>query len=265
MNQDAVSTNLLALFDREMRQELVIPDMRKDIFPWGVRFVRPAPGMSFIQYSKLAQGELDGTIDEQISYFQALQQRFTWKIYAHDQAKLLQEGLIARGFEPDEPAAVMALDLEQTASILLAPIQLDVRPIVQRDQLKDIILVLEAVWGGDFSWVSERLGAHLEIPGYLSVFAAYLQDRPVSAAWVYFPPGSQFASLWGGSTLVEQRGKGLYSALLARRVQEAIQRGRRYAFIEAGPESQPIVARRGFTLLTAEQDFEWQPTKTMRP
>jgi hypothetical protein len=136
---------------------------------------------------------------------------------------------------------------------------LDVRPIVQRDQLKDIIRVLEAVWGGDFSWVSERLGAHLEIPGYLSAFAAYLQDRPVSVAWVYFPPGSQFASLWGGSTLVEQRGKGLYSALLARRVQEAIQRGRRYAFIEAGPESQPIVARRGFTQLTAEQDYEWKP------
>jgi hypothetical protein len=265
MIQDMASTNLLTLFDREMRQELVIPDMRKDLFPWGVRFVRPAPGMSFIQYSKLAYDELDRTIDEQISYFRALQQRFTWKIYAHDRAEVLQERLLARGFIPDEPAAVMALDLEQAASMLLAPIQLDVRPIVQRDQLKDIIRVLEAVWGGDFGWVSERLGAHLEIPGYLSAFTAYLQDRPVSVAWVYFPPGSQFASLWGGSTLVEQRGKGWYSALLARRVQEAIHRGRRYAFIETGPESQPIVARRGFTQLTAEQDFEWQPPKTMRP
>jgi hypothetical protein len=42
-------------------------------------------------------------------------------------------------------------------------------------------------------------------------------------------------------------------------VQEAIRRGYRYLVIDAGPESKPIVARHGFSLLTEAYDCEWKP------
>lgn len=39
----------------------------------------------------------------------------------------------------------------------------------------------------------------------------------VSAAWLVIIPGTEFAALWGGSTLAEWRRKGIYRALVARR------------------------------------------------
>jgi hypothetical protein len=53
------------------------------------------------------------------------------------------------------------------------------------------------------------------------------------------------------------RGRGLYQAVLAARVQAARRRGYRYLYIDASPMSRPIVARHGFEQLTTMQWFEW--------
>ncbi|MCU0485485.1 MAG: GNAT family N-acetyltransferase, partial [Anaerolineales bacterium] len=112
--------------------------------------------------------------------------------------------------------------------------------------LQDVITVLAEVWHGDFAWVWDRLGAHLEIPGYLNVYAAYVNDVPASVAWIYFHPGSQFASLWGGSTREAYRRRGLYAALLRARAQAALRQGARYLTVDATPMSAPILERHGF-------------------
>jgi hypothetical protein len=100
------------------------------------------------------------------------------------------------------------------------------------------------------------MGDHLAIPDYLSVYLAYVDEQPACAGWVYFHPGSQFASLKGGSTLPEYRQRGLYTTVLAVRVQEAIRRGYRFLTIEAGPMSRWIVSSHGFQLLTTAYDYE---------
>jgi len=55
-----------------------------------------------------------------------------------------------------------------------------------------------------------------EDPESVVIYIAYCDDVPVSTAWVRFHAGSQFASLWGGSTLPDYRGRGLYTDLLPR-------------------------------------------------
>ena len=65
-------------------------------------------------------------------------------------------------------------------------------------------------------------------PDHLSVYVAYADNVPVACGWIRFPEASPFASLWGGSTVPELRNRGLYTALLAVRVQEARARGWRY-------------------------------------
>jgi hypothetical protein len=134
-----------------------------------------------------------------------------------------------------------------------------VRQVTTAKSLSDIVFVLESVWGGSFQWVYERLGNHLAVPSYLSIYAAYTAGQPASIGWTYFPPGSQFASLWAGSTLPEQRRQGLYTTILAVRLQEALRRGRRYLVVEAGPESRPIVARHGFRQISTLVDYNWEP------
>jgi hypothetical protein len=249
---------ILALYDQQMRREMEFPGMRKDVLPHMVRLVRPAPGMSIIQYSHLNEKNVDAAIQEQIDYFTRLKQPFEWAAYEHDQPVDLTCRLENHGLISEEPGAIMALDLHEVQQALLEPTTADVRQLTQRDQLLDVIKVVQGVWGGDFNWISERLGGHLEIPGYLNIYVAYVDEQPVSTAWIYFHPHSHFADLWGGSTLEGYRKKGLYTAMLALRVQAAIQRGYRFLTIDASPMSQSITAYHGFHQITTVCDFSWK-------
>ena len=56
--------SLLALFDQYQRIDVTYPDMGREAFPNLVRFSRPAPGMSFVLYSRLDETNVDTTIQE---------------------------------------------------------------------------------------------------------------------------------------------------------------------------------------------------------
>jgi GNAT superfamily N-acetyltransferase len=249
--------DVLALYDWEQRREIEFPDMERQVFPHLVRYVRPAPGMSFVLYSDLDEATVDAIIEEQIVYFSALGTPFEWKVYAHDRPADLARRLAARGFETGEPDAIMVLDVAAAPAELLAEPAADVRRLTDPARLADVVSVLEPVWGTDFDWVYERMGGHMAIPNYLSVFVAYVEDKPACAGWTYYSPG-HFAGLWGGSTLEAYRGRGLYTAVLAARVREARARGVRYLTIDAGSMSRPIVARCGFEVITYATACEWK-------
>lgn len=252
------TTPLLELYDQEMRVAMAYPDARREQLPHVVRFLRPAPAMNFILYHQLEEGEMDAVIQAQIADLAPLGQPFTWKLYDHDRPIALRERLLAHGFEEDpEPGAIMVLDLQKAPLPPVSP-EADIRRIEQASGIEDVIAVEEQVWGGSFAWMRQRLGAHLQHPGYLSLYVAYVDDVPAASAWSYFHENSHFASLWGGSTVPAYRRRGLYSALLATRMAEATDRGVPYLVIEAGEMSGPIVARHGFELLTTVRDFEWK-------
>lgn len=250
--------DILALYDRQQRIEIEFPGMRKEVTPHVVRFVRPGSGMNFVLYSWLNESNVDAVIREQVAFFRQWDQPFSWKVYGHDKPHDLDKRLNKHGFVPDEREAIMVLDLENVQPSLLEPVSADIRKIVSREQLQDVIRVEEQVWDGDFGWITERMGGHLELPGYLSVYVAYVDNKPVCTGWTYYYEDSLFAGLWGGSTLTAYRGQGLYSAVLAVRVQEALRRNYRFLTIDASPMSQPIVSKRGFELLTYACDYEWK-------
>ncbi len=251
---------LQALYDQEQRIEIEYPGVRKEVLPGLVRFVRPAPGMNFVLYSHLDEADVDAAIQEQIAYFSQMDQPFEWVVYDHDRPPILKERLLAHGFEPDDPGAIMLLDLQEPPESLAAPVTANVRRLTRADQLDDVVQVEEQVWGRGFAWLKRRLGEHLAVPDYLSVYAVYVDDRPVCTGWIYFHHHSQFANLWGGSTVPGYRRQGLYTAVLAVRVQEAIRRDYRFVTIDAESMSQRIVARHGFRLLTYAQSYEWKGT-----
>lgn len=248
---------LRAWFDREQRIDIVYPDMLKESSPEIVRFIRPKPGMSFIAYSYLTAANADNVIRAQIDDFRQRDLNFTWKIYDYDVPADLAHRLTVWGFVADEPEAVMLLDLEQAPSSLLASPGGDVRRLSRPAQLEDVIQVETEVWGRDFSWMRRRLGQHMQLPGYLEIFVAYVKGQPAAAAWVYLHAASRFATFWGGSTLPEYRRQGLYAALLAARVQVALARGYRFAVVDAGAMSQPILTRHGFRQIATATDYAW--------
>jgi hypothetical protein len=251
--------DLLALYDTQLRIEIEYPGVRKETFPDLVRFIKPAPGMNFISYSRLNEANLDAVIQEQVAYFAPMPQPFSWHVYEHDSPPGLQDRLLAHGFAPDDdPDAVMVLDVADASLTLRQPIAADVRRVTQRDQLDDVVRVEAQVLGGDFGWLKQRLSQHLEIADYLSVYVAYVDEQPACSGWVYFHPHCQFAGLFGGATLPAFRQRGLYTAVLAVRVQEALQRGARFLTTGAGPMSRPILAHNGFRFLTYAYALEWK-------
>jgi GNAT superfamily N-acetyltransferase len=250
--------NLLVRYDKDLRLRIMYPEAYKEITGDVVRIIRRAPGMNVVAFTFANESKLHDVIHREVDYFRPLDQPFTWKVYDHDLLPSLKDKLLDHGFaRDDDPASVMVLDVKNAPALFSQPVEADIRRIDTLDGLKDIIYVLDKVWGGHNTWVNERLGEHFQVPGYLSVYAAYVDDQPASIAWTYFPRG-HFATLFAGSTIAEHRKRGLYTSLLATRVQEIHARGYRYAVVEAGAMSKPIVAKHGFQHLTTVHDYEWK-------
>jgi GNAT superfamily N-acetyltransferase len=116
------------------------------------------------------------------------------------------------------------------------------------------------VWGEDFAWLAKDLQGRVAAePGNVVVLVAEAAGRVVSAAWLVFKDGTDFAGLWGGSTLVEWRGQGIYKALVARRAQIAQNRGVKYLQVDASEDSEPILRRLGFIAITTTTPYVWTP------
>jgi GNAT superfamily N-acetyltransferase len=251
-------SNLLIQYDKDLRMRIMYPEARREITGDVVRFIRRAPGMNMVSFTFANERKLHDVIHQEVDYFVPMKQPFTWKVYDHDLLPSLKEELISHSFvEDNDPAAVMVLDVNNAPAYLFQPVKADIRRVTNLDGLKDVIHVLDTVWGGHNTWVNDRLGNHLKTPGYLSMYVAYVENQPASIAWTYFPHG-HFATLFAGSTIAEYRKQGLYTSLLATRLKEIRERGYPFAVVEAGSMSMPIVAKHGFQHLTTVYDYEWK-------
>jgi GNAT superfamily N-acetyltransferase len=73
-------------------------------------------------------------------------------------------------------------------------------------------------------------------------FVAYGDHNPIGFGRVSASPQSCFAGLWGGSVLSDFRGRGVYRALLAARIQHAKKfNSVRFLRVDALPASRPIL------------------------
>jgi GNAT superfamily N-acetyltransferase len=262
------SNELLALYDQQQRLEIVYPGLRREVTSHAVRHVNDGDPLEWgmVIYSKLDEQTADTAIREQVAYFQSIGQSFEWKVYGHDKPADLQARLLAQGFVADEEEAIMALEVTAAPDLLQGPINADIRRITDPADLKDVTAIEEQVWQEDFSQLEQRLASYLRYhPRFLSVYVAYVDGQPASCAWMDYTDNSQFAGLWGGSTMPTYRQRGLYTALLAIRLQEAQARGIRFLTVDASPMSQPILAKYGFQLLTTAVGCNWSPEQPPGP
>ncbi len=245
---------VLALYDRDERRNTEEMGMRREVAPGVVRLVDTVGTQSAIVFSQLKAQTADAVILREMRYFAELGHVLEWKLFGHDRPADLRQRLLDRGFEPEERESIMVLDLAEPPAALLRPLPEALRRIRTAEALKDVTRVREAVWPGQHPWLEQRLAWMLRTdPERLSVYAIYDDDEPVCAGRIHFPAGSRFASLWGGATLSQRRGRGFYTALLAARVQEAIARHVRFLTIDAGAMSRPIVEKLGFREITWAQ------------
>lgn len=254
---------LRARYDHDQRMAFEEPGVRREVTLHTVRQINENEPESSLLYSKLTRENADQIIDDEIAYFESIGHSFEWKLYSHDTPPDLIERLRRRGFEIDDPETILVLDMQNLSGILMQPVSHDIRRIADPSMVKSLQDVGAAVFGHDLDSLTERLIWELtNYPDYMSLYGAYVDDVLVASSRINYPTNSQFASLWGGGTLEAYRGRGIYTALVAARAQEAIRRGRRFLTIDASPMSRPIVEKLGFVPISTSTPCNWQRKPT---
>lgn len=289
MKQDEV----LAAYDRQMRRDARPdgPGARVERAGRVVRQTGAADDWNGVLWSDLREAgaaEVEAVIAAQVRHYAARGLAFEWKLYSHDHPRDLGRRLLAAGFEP-EPAETLMV--AETAAVVRAldgaagrpPGDARLVPVTDAAGVELLAEVHELAFGTGRDAIRRRLLALLAdepggepervtgaepdgsadsvadgVAGAVAVVAV-VGGRAVSAARMETRPGTDFAGLWGGGTVPEQRGRGLYRALLGFRARIAAERGHRYLQVDASELSRPILHRLGFTALSTTTPYHFTP------
>lgn len=238
---------ILDLFNQHLRIGIIEPNSRRERTDSIIRKVSLSNEPGFISYSEMDESNADKVIEEQISFYKSLNQQFEWKVFDYDQPLDLKERLQQKGFTLEESEALMIADLTETNQLLDTQVSPEVKRLTTEQEIWDIIKLEEEVWNDDYQELGQRLARDLNDPSaHLSLYGAYVDEKIVSAAWMYLHEGTPFASLWGGSTLADYRKRGYYSSLLAIRAREAVEKGYPLLIVDASSMSKPILEKHSF-------------------
>ena len=209
---------------------------------------------SYISFFCFDESLTESIVKEQLAYFNKHNLCFEWKTYSTDKPSNIGEVLLVNGFEKEDSELFMVLELSKAADESFDEYQ--ITEVSDSKGIRDAIRVQEQVWGGDFDWQYNYLMSLKEhSPDSISIYVVYVNDQPVTSAWLTFNEGSPFAGIWGGSTIEEFRGNGYYSLLLNKRIAEAKSRGVKYLTIDASDMSKPIVLKRGFEVVATTTGY----------
>ena len=259
-----MDTSLLAAYDAQVRTALATREPDGVNFDWDGPLLRSTGAhRGFVCYRDLAGlsgAALDELIGRTCAFFDARGEAFEWKTHGHDEPADLPVRLRAAGFVAEDVENVFVGVAAELAGLPSEVPGIEIRELTAAAEFHRVGAMESEVWGEDWNWLAEDLIARRSAdPDNLLVLAAFAGDDLVSAAWLVGNPGTEFAGLWGGSTLAAWRGRGIYRALIARRAQVAAGRGTRYLQVDASPDSTPILQRLGLQKITTTTPYIHQP------
>lgn len=265
------------LYDRCERQGPAFQSETRVRLPGRIRTLPHDDAMAWVDWSDLIGAGLERRIDavlaEERAHGLASGRTFEWKLYHHDAPADLRARLEAAGYRPGEPEAVVVAPVAQVREALheralRAATSGEVRTLraadlagAQRDAFFDgLRAIYRAVYDDPFDGFARRLARQqADAPHEIDLVLMESEGRPLSVGWTWYRADSPFATLWGGATVPEARGRGLYHRLLRVRLDEAARRGRSLASVDAGPMSRPILERIGFRTVALTTPCVAQP------
>lgn len=171
----------------------------------------------------------------------------TWEVVTPPLTDRTVDELTALGLQPSSPpvAVIMALTSPPRAS----PASTLVTAVDTIDEYRVHVSLTHEIFK-----MTDRLPAtmrHIDAHGADDVaersfvrYVARVEGEPAGASTATFAPGA--VMLHSGSTLERLRNRGVYSAMVAHRWNEAVRRGTPRVVTRAGPMSRPILEKLGF-------------------
>lgn len=218
-------------------------------------------GYGFVTYADLAGADtarIEDYVDAAVDYFTARQEvtAIEWKTRAHDVAPRLHETLISRGFVPEEPESIMI----GSAALLARDVTLPDEVEIRQARTDEEIFAMERMQGevfGDPTWRAraEAGVASMAAGADVELWIAVVDGHVVSAGRLEPVADTDFAGLWGGATLPQWRGRGIYRAVTARRARSALDRGKKYLNSDSTEYSRPILERSGLVKVSATTPY----------
>jgi len=219
-------------------------------------------GRGFISGRDFDPADLSGLVDAALAHFRARSgiRSVEWKTRAHDRAPGLVEALVAHGFEPEGTESIMVGE----AALLVQHVPLPDGVELRRATTDDEVIAMERMQGrvfGDRDWRSRADATirRLRVDDSLQLWTAVAAGEVISAGRLEPVAGTEFAGLWGGATLPEWRGRGVYRALTAERARAALALGRRYLQSDSTEFSRPILERAGLVRVSTTTPYVWMP------
>jgi GNAT superfamily N-acetyltransferase len=253
---------LLAAYDDQLRGGSESADVPSSVDGPVIRVEYPTRGfVSYRSLDDLDGAELDALIVRQRDYFAAKGQPVEWKTRGHDLPADLPDRLIAAGFQPEERETVVigeSADIVERLADRDSVEGVTIRRTADKADFERIAAMESTVWDQDWSWLTDDLVSR-QATGLTDIFVAEAEGEVVSAAWAVHKKNTDFTGLWGGSTLAEWRGKGIYKALVAIRAARAVELGYRYLQVDASDDSSPILQRLGFLPVTTTTPYVYTP------
>ncbi len=248
----------LASFDEQIRRNLRTNDADLRVERDGdvIRTMSDEGGWSGVTWSHLAADSADAVIAEQVRWFAPRSDEWEWKHYSYDTPADLPQRLLDAGFLAEPVEALMVADISELALETSLPSGVQLRTVVDEAGIAALVAVHDNVFGGDHSAIGESLlSALTHRPGTAAAFVAVADGTPISSGRIEFHIGTDFASLWGGGTVPEWRGRGVFRALVGRRAELAAEKGFRYLQVDASSDSRPILERMGFEQLATTTPY----------
>ncbi|QCW51302.1 GNAT family N-acetyltransferase [Nocardioides dongxiaopingii] len=208
---------------------------------------------------------VDGVLDEALAQVRAWGRDELVVRVGLDAPAGLEDALAARGARVHETLDVLALDLGDGVPGgpgLDVPSDVEVRWQADEATTRDALRVAAEAFEEGAVPSDERVGelavqaAADHEAGRASTAVAYLDGRPVGSGGLTLAGagGHDVARLWGGGVVPEARGRGVYRAVLAARLDLARTRGASMALVKGRVEtSGPILRRAGFAVFGRER------------
>jgi len=267
---DISPSDLLEAYDMQLRREAEVPSAISLTQLGPLILATYLGGRGFVTYRDLTTDagpatqesvrELVGAaLDHYVGQPEIL--KVEWKTRGHDHAPGLHDTLTAAGFVADETESVMIGD----AALLALDVDLPDGVTVRRLSDEDDVLRMLAMQSEVFADSPDEAAAHAEqilhrlrTARDMEMWVAEVDGQVVSAGRLEPVEGTDFAGIWGGSTLPEHRGRGIYRALTAARARSAIEQGKRWINSDSTEFSRPILERSGLVKVSTTQPYIWR-------